>query len=137
MSSTAPTLPTYLASGEFQSRVFENWESEFLQMGLFVLLTVPLRQRGSSESRKLDPAEEAQKTHPAKARPWAARQRGWQASVDARICCNTSSSTGFVRWWLNPDCAERRRCCSCPQPVRAMSTISRAHSFARICLARS
>ena len=73
----APTLPTYLASGEFQSSVFENWESEFLQMGLFVLLTVPLRQRGSSESRKLDPAQEAQKTQPAKARPWAARQRGW------------------------------------------------------------
>src|SRR6478735_2006483 len=45
----------YLGSGAFLSSVFENWESEFLQMGLFVLLTVWLRQRGSSESRKLDP----------------------------------------------------------------------------------
>ena len=72
-----PSLSEYLAGGEYQSSVFENWESEFLQMGLFVLLTVPLRQWGSSESRKLDPAEEEQKTYPAKARPWAARQRGW------------------------------------------------------------
>jgi hypothetical protein len=73
----APTLASYLASGEFHSSVFENWESEFLQMGLFVLLTVHLRQQGSSESRKLDPAQEKKKTYPARVQPWAARQRGW------------------------------------------------------------
>ena len=72
-----PSLPEYLAGGEYQSSVFENWESEFLQMALFVLLTVHLRQWGSSESRKLDPADEEHKTYPARARPWAARQRGW------------------------------------------------------------
>ena len=38
-------LPTigftaYLASGHFISAVFENWESEFLQMAAFVVLTV-------------------------------------------------------------------------------------------------
>lgn len=31
--------------------VFENWESEFLQMGGYVLLTAYLVQRGSAESK--------------------------------------------------------------------------------------
>jgi hypothetical protein len=48
----------YLRSGHFVSALMENWESEFLQMGMYVLLTVHLRQRGSAESRPLDPAEE-------------------------------------------------------------------------------
>ncbi|MNM35808.1 hypothetical protein D3C81_465090 [compost metagenome] len=52
------TITTYLASGHFLSATFENWESEFLQMGMYVLLTVGLRQRGSAESRPLDPDEE-------------------------------------------------------------------------------
>jgi hypothetical protein len=46
----------YLTSGHFISAVFENWESEFLQMAVYVLLTVFLFQKGSSESKK--PGEE-------------------------------------------------------------------------------
>src|SRR5688500_18838140 len=30
----------------------KNWESELLQMGMFVILTVYLRQKGSAESKK-------------------------------------------------------------------------------------
>ena len=48
---------TYVASGEFLSALFENWESEFLQMWAFVMLTAYLYQRGSPESKK--PDEEA------------------------------------------------------------------------------
>lgn len=51
-------MTAYLASGHFISATFENWESEFLQMGMYVLLTVGLRQRGSAESRPLSPADE-------------------------------------------------------------------------------
>ncbi len=51
------TLTSYLASGSFGEAVFENWESEFLQMGLYVILTVFLFQRGSSESRDPDKKE--------------------------------------------------------------------------------
>jgi hypothetical protein len=53
----AVTLRSYLVSGAFISATFENWESEFLQMGALVLLTVSLRQKGSPESKKLDEAE--------------------------------------------------------------------------------
>src|SRR3954447_6723390 len=56
--SGAVSLPAYLTTAHFGEAVFENWESEFLQMGLFVLLTVWLRQKGSPESKPIDGDEE-------------------------------------------------------------------------------
>lgn len=47
-------ISSYLASGAFVSSVFENWESEFLQMGTYVVLTAYLFQRGSPESKDPD-----------------------------------------------------------------------------------
>jgi hypothetical protein len=49
----AISLVDYLGSGAFAEAIFENWESEFLQMAVFVLLTRVLRQKGSSESKPL------------------------------------------------------------------------------------
>jgi hypothetical protein len=49
-------LGAYLASGGFLSAVFENWESEFLQMWAYVMLTAYLFQRGSPESKAPDEA---------------------------------------------------------------------------------
>jgi len=53
-------LPAYLASGHFISAVFENWESEFLQMGAYVVLTALLIQKGSPESKDPDGDESDQ-----------------------------------------------------------------------------
>ena len=50
----AVSLAAYLASGHFLSALFENWESEFLQMSAYVVLTAFLFQRGSAESRDPD-----------------------------------------------------------------------------------
>jgi len=47
-------LLAYLTSGAFLSALFENWESEFLQMSAYVMLTAVLFQRGSAESRDPD-----------------------------------------------------------------------------------
>lgn len=47
-------LATYLQGGTFLSALFENWESEFLQMATYVVLTAMLFQRGSAESRDPD-----------------------------------------------------------------------------------
>jgi hypothetical protein len=44
----------YLTSGAFVEATFENWESEFLQMGAYVLLTAFLIQKGSPESKNPD-----------------------------------------------------------------------------------
>ncbi len=41
----------YLGEGHFIEATFENWESEFLQMGMYVVLTIFLFQKGSSESK--------------------------------------------------------------------------------------
>jgi hypothetical protein len=70
----------YLATGHFVEAIFENWESEFLQMGMYVLLTVYLRQKGSAESKKLE-GEESVDEDPAKSRdkegvPWPVRKGG-------------------------------------------------------------
>jgi hypothetical protein len=50
----ALTLAQYTADPQFLSTVFENWESEFLQMGMYVLLTAILVQKGSAESKDPD-----------------------------------------------------------------------------------
>ena len=52
------TLFKYLSTGHFIQATFENWESEFFQMGLFVWFTVFLKQKGSSESKKIGIKEE-------------------------------------------------------------------------------
>jgi hypothetical protein len=48
----------YLTNGHLWARVFENWESEFLQMAAYVVLTAFLFQRGSAESKDPDAAED-------------------------------------------------------------------------------
>lgn len=53
----AQTYWHYLSTGHFGEALFENWESEFLQMGSYVLLTAYLVQRGSPESKPLDGQE--------------------------------------------------------------------------------
>jgi hypothetical protein len=45
------TLLSYATSGHFLSALFENWESEFLQMSAYVVLTAFLFQRGSEQSK--------------------------------------------------------------------------------------
>jgi Domain of unknown function (DUF6766) len=50
------SLSRYVASSEFAVDVMENWQSEYLQFTLLVLLTVWLLQRGSPESKELDKA---------------------------------------------------------------------------------
>jgi hypothetical protein len=46
----------YVTSSEFGGDVFENWQSEFLQFSLYIVATVWLLQRGSSESKSMDDA---------------------------------------------------------------------------------
>lgn len=73
------TFVKYLQTGHFVEAVFENWESEFLQMGGFVLLTVFLHQKGSPESKKLEgdePVDEDPRTSDRDDAPWLAQTGG-------------------------------------------------------------
>ncbi len=73
----AQSLGQYVVSSSFGEAVFENWESEFLQMGMYVLLTAYLVQKGSAESRKLDeaaPQDEDPRNHRTdRHAPWPVR----------------------------------------------------------------
>jgi hypothetical protein len=54
----------YLGTGAFGEALFENWESEFLQMAVYVVLTAFLYQRGSAESKDPDKNEELDEDPP-------------------------------------------------------------------------
>lgn len=68
----------YIFSSSFGEAVFENWESEFLQMWALVMLTIFLRQKGSPDSKKLHGKESVDaepKYSIAKASNWPVRMR--------------------------------------------------------------
>jgi hypothetical protein len=69
----------YIVSPHFFEATFENFESEFLQMGSFVWLTTFLRQKGSPESKKLRGREDVD-ADPRRARkpdsPWPVQRGG-------------------------------------------------------------
>lgn len=80
----AVSFGRYLTSAHFGEATFENWESEFLQMAMYVILTVRLRQRGSVESKPFDeavPQDEDPNEHRNDAdAPWPVRRGGaWLA----------------------------------------------------------
>jgi hypothetical protein len=75
------TFGQYFTSGHFVEATAENWESEFLQMTVYVLVTVFLYQKGSSESKQLDRAEAVDRDPRRSARkpgtPWPVLRGGW------------------------------------------------------------
>jgi hypothetical protein len=58
----------------------ENWESEFLQMGMYVMLTTFLYQKGSAESNKLDDSREPAR-RPRPDSPWPVRRVFYRYSL--------------------------------------------------------
>jgi hypothetical protein len=84
----------YLGSGHFVEAIFENWESEFLQMGMYVLLTAYLFQKGSPESKKLD-EKEAVDREPGESKrrrkdaPWPVRKGGFVLKLYENSLCIT------------------------------------------------
>lgn len=77
----AVTLAEYLTTGHFIEATAENWESEFLQMAAYVLLTARLFQRGSSESKKPGVVEavdrDPRRSKTKRNAPWPVKRGGW------------------------------------------------------------
>lgn len=97
------SLSGYLRSGHFLEATFENWESEFLQMGLYVVLTISLRQKGSSESKKLYEDEEvdAEPDPHKKGAPWPVRQSGWVLTLYKNSLSIVFFALFFASFWLH------------------------------------
>jgi uncharacterized protein DUF6766 len=82
-------LSEYLRSGHFLQATFENWESEFLQMALFLILSMFLYQKGSSESKDPDKEEEVDREPNPRRKnaPWPVKRGGiWLAIYRHSLC---------------------------------------------------
>jgi hypothetical protein len=104
-AETSIMFTDYLKSGHYISAVFENWESEFLQMGAYVLLTVFLRQKGSPESKKLE-GDEEEEADPRDARldpaaPWPVRQGGAVLWLYSNSLSIAMFSLFLLSFWLH------------------------------------
>jgi hypothetical protein len=104
----AQTLGAYLLGGEFNSTLFENWESEFLQMAAYVTLTAYLFQRGSPESNNPDekaPQDRDPKLDQSKAdAPWPVRAGGVARTIYAHslgLALALLFIASFVLHWIN------------------------------------
>jgi len=102
-NQAAVTYGHYLTTGHFREATFENWESEFLQMGGYVLLTVWLRQRGSAESKSIDGHDDVDEPperhrHDPSA-PWPVR-RGGLVLLIYKNSLSIAFVTMFVLSWL-------------------------------------
>jgi hypothetical protein len=84
------SLWQYLTSSSFAVDVAENWQSEYLQFALYILATIWLVQRGSSESKELEDvgtqSDKEQKVgrYATPSSPAWARAGGWRAAVYGR-----------------------------------------------------
>jgi hypothetical protein len=76
-SEATISLGRYLTSSSFGNALLENWQSEYLQFTLYILLTVWFIQKGSTESK---PAGEA----------------GLQSDEDQRV--GAHAEAGSPRW---------------------------------------
>ncbi|HKI06375.1 MAG TPA: DUF6766 family protein [Thermoanaerobaculia bacterium] len=90
----------YLRGEHFWEATTENWESEFLQMFLYVVLTAFLVQKGSSESKKPDEPNEVDRdprlSRDKKDAPWPVRRGG----VILRLYENSLSLTFLLLFLL-------------------------------------
>jgi hypothetical protein len=99
------SLGQYVTSASFAVDVTENWQSEYLQFLLYIVLTVWLVQRGSPESKELEAAgtetDEAQKIgpHADEESPRWARLGGWRTLLYSRSLGVTMGAI-FVLSWL-------------------------------------
>lgn len=98
------SLGCYLTSANFAVDVTENWQSEYLQFLLYVVLTVWLLQRGSPESKPLKDAgqesDEKQKIGPY-ARPGSpklARVGGLRTALYSRSLGIVMGSIFLLSW---------------------------------------
>jgi membrane protein implicated in regulation of membrane protease activity len=121
-------LAEYLLSGSFASAVFENWESEFLQMAAYVILTAYLFQRGSSESKDPDKDEPVDESAAGGKRnqgaPWPVRAGGiWSTlySYSLGIALGVLFLLSFLLHWFNSAAAAAEEAALHDQPQAALT----------------
>ncbi|ODS80472.1 MAG: hypothetical protein ABS46_14095 [Cytophagaceae bacterium SCN 52-12] len=92
----------YLTSGHFISATFENFQSEFLQMFLYVVMTIFLRQVGSAESKDPDKMEEVDREpQPSPDAPGPVRAGGWRLAIYKHSLSIAFAFLFLISWSLH------------------------------------
>jgi hypothetical protein len=84
------TLGEYLVSADFAVDITENWQSEYLQFLVYVMLTIWLVQKGSTESKK--PGKEGPETD-------EEQKLGWHAQPDSPAWAKVGGWRTWVFSW--------------------------------------
>ena len=94
---------SYLFSGHFLQTTFENWESEFLQMAMFLILSMFLYQKGSSESKDPDKEEDVDKEPNPKKKdaPWPVKKGGLALTIYKHSLCYAFSLLFILSFLLH------------------------------------
>ena len=103
-STEQVSVLSYLTTGDFVEATFENWESEFLQMGMYVVLTAFLYQRGSSESKPMDetaPQDQDPREAQNQYSPWPVRVGGLVLTVYEHSLAIAFFVLFFASWALH------------------------------------
>jgi len=92
-------LTRYLLSAHFLEATAENWESEFLQMFVYVYMTAHLRQRGSAESKAPDEPPEEICASPDS--PWPVRKGGAWLKLYSHSLSLSLALLFLISFWLH------------------------------------
>lgn len=95
----ALSLVAYLGSAHFIEATAENWESEFLQMFIYVYITAFLFQRGSAESN--DPDRPPEKRAVSRSSPWAVRRGGWLRKIYSHSLSGAFALLFLFSFWIH------------------------------------
>lgn len=93
----------YIFSGHFLQATFENWESEFLQMAVFLVFSMFLYQKGSSESKDPDKEEEVDREPNPRRKnaPWPVKKGGLILGIYKHSLCYTFSLLFLLSFLLH------------------------------------
>jgi hypothetical protein len=94
----------YLTSSDFAVDMLENWQSEYLQFTLYLMATVWLLQRGSSESK--EPGKEGRESdeeqkvgrHADERSPRWARAGGWRTRTFSNSLLLVMTAIWLLSW---------------------------------------
>jgi hypothetical protein len=99
------SLGRYVSSSHFANAVAENWQSEYLQFALFILATIWLVQRGSTESKRLEKAglesDEDQHLgeHTKPGSPKWAKAGDWRTTLFSNSLLLVMTAIFFASWF--------------------------------------
>jgi hypothetical protein len=99
------SLAQYVTTSDFAVDVAENWQSEYLQFLLYIVLTVYLVQRGSPESK--DPSDAGPESdeeqqvlgHAGPDSPRWARRPGWRLAVYSHSLALVMGAVFLASWF--------------------------------------